>query len=160
MTTIAIDLKAGVASSDSWNSPDGGSPVMCTKMWKLTNGDMFFESGHLRPIELALQWAESRWAPAERSEEWEEVSTDSEKYGFACVLVQTDGKVQYLDEECSPIYVLVDCLTLGSGGSYARGAMDAGASTAEAITIASRYDSCTGGPVQTTLLPFKRKAPG
>lgn len=158
MTTVAINLLTGLASSDSFNTPDGGSPLLCTKMWRMSNGDLFFESGHLRPIELALQWAESRWAPAERVAYWDVIADDPETYAFAVVLVQTDGRVQYLDEELAPTYILDDYITLGSGGAYARGALDAGATTAHAVEIASRYDSCTGGGVQTTRLPFKRGA--
>ena len=38
---------------------------------------------------------------------------------------------------------------MGSGDAYAYGAMAAGATAAQAVKIASRFDSCTGGTVRT-----------
>ena len=141
-----------VAASDSFNSPDGGSPLLCQKMWEVTIAGSgmkawFFESGHLRPIELALEWAKYRWDPEERSEEWDEIARDTEKYAFACALVGEDGIVHYLDEELAPIRVYDRAITLGTGGAYARGAMDAGADVSTAVEIAIRYDGNSGGPI-------------
>ena len=157
MTTVAINITTRRAATDSFNSPDGGSPLLCQKAWpiKTESGKrlMFFESGHLRPIELALQWAEYEWSADERSEEWDEIARDTEKYAFACVLVGEDGVVQYLDEELAPIRVYDKYITLGTGGAYARGAMDAGASVEDAVEIAIRYDGNSGGPIQSFTLP-------
>lgn len=156
MTTVAIDLVKGKAASDSFNSPEGGSPLLCQKMWKLENGDVFFESGHLRPIELALEWAADRWDPEERSEAWDELEKDPDKYAFACILVQNNGVVQYLDEEFAPIKVFDLRLTLGTGGAYARGVLDHGGTVEEAVEIAIRHDPNSGGPIQTIDLPISK----
>ena len=153
---MAIDLVSGKAASDSFNSPDGGSPLLCQKMWKIeSTGDVFFESGHLRPIELALEWAESRWDAEERSEAWDELEKDPEKYAFACILVQSDGVVKYIDEEFAPITVHDLRFTLGTGGAYARGVLDHGGTVEEAVEIAIRHDANSGGPIQSIDLPIR-----
>jgi hypothetical protein len=36
----------------------------------------------------------------------------------------------------------------GTGSSLAKGAIEMGATAAHAVAVASRYDTCTGGPVQ------------
>lgn len=157
MTTIAVNLCEGTASSDSKLNGDNFVPMLCTKMWTTKQGDLFLESGHALGGIHAREWAETRWSQDTLMDVWDDMP---ESYQFFCVLIQTDGRVFILDEDLQAMEVYDDKITLGSGAEYARGALDAGATTAQAVEIAIRHDSNSGGPVQTTLLPFKRKAPG
>ena len=62
------------------------------------------------------------------------------------LLLLFDGKIWAMYEECVPVH-LPDCYTArGSGAHFAIGALDAGATPWEALTIASQRDIGTGGP--------------
>lgn len=158
MTTIAVNLVEGTASSDSRLNGEGTVPMLCSKMWVTKQGDLFVESGDAPATRLALKWAEHRFAekhlPDELLSHMDKPDTE-----FSCLLICTDGRVFHVDDGLSPDEVWDDVFTLGSGAEYARGAIDQGATTAQAVEIAIRYDSNSGPPVRTTLLPFKRKGP-
>lgn len=158
MTTIAVDLVQGTASSDSRLQGENTVPMLCTKMWTTKHGDLFLESGDSPATRLVLEWAEHNLHYDHLTEELvtHALKDDVE---FSCLLICKDGRVWHIDDGLTPDLVYDDKFTLGSGCEYARGALDAGATTAQAVEIAIRYDPMSGGPVQTTLLPFKRKGP-
>lgn len=156
MTTIAVNFLEGTASSDSRLQGDNVVPMLCTKMWVTRKGDLFLESGDAPATSLVLAWAEHRLDYKYLTDELIEHASKPD-VEFSCFLIRKDGKVFHIDDGLKPDQVYDDKLSLGSGAEYARGAMDAGASTAQAVEIAIRYDGGSGGPVQTTLLPFKRK---
>lgn len=156
MTTIAVNLIEGTASSDSRLQGEGTVPMLCTKMWVTKKGDLFLESGDAPATRLVLKWAEHRLDEKYLTDQLIEHASKPE-VEFSCLLIRTDGRVFHIDDGLAPDEVWDTVFTLGSGAEYARGAIDAGATTAEAVAIAIRYDSGSGLPVQTTRLPFRRE---
>jgi 20S proteasome alpha/beta subunit len=71
---------------------------------------------------------------------------------FFALVVTADGKVWSMN--CSGTLALVygPYFAEGSGAKYAMGAMAAGATAAEAVAIAIRYDAYSGGEIQTLTL--------
>lgn len=158
MTTIAVNFIEGTASSDSRLQGERFVPMLCTKMWLTKQGDLFLESGDAPGSQLVLEWATHRLDYKHLTEELVEHATKDD-VEFSCILIRKDGRVFHIDDGLTPDEVYDDMITLGSGAEYARGALEAGATTAEAVAIAIKHDGQSGGPVQTTLLPFKRKGP-
>ena len=62
--------------------------------------------------------------------------------------------VEVYNEDSSYKYIYPYPFAMGSGECYATGAMAAGASPAEAIRIAARYNVNTGGSVTVLDVPF------
>jgi len=82
-----------------------------------------------------------------RDNDWKKDSDDSDS-GFS-FLVAIGGEVFSLDDDFSIALTSTGMYGVGSGSSYALGALLAGANLNEAMTIASENDAYTSGPFQT-----------
>ena len=71
-----------------------------------------------------------------------------EGWGFAVVV---EGQVFQFDSMYNPAQQADGLYTMGSGGDYARGALCAGASVAQALEVAASIDPYTGGTLTTCL---------
>lgn len=63
-------------------------------------------------------------------------------------LVMDGGFLELYDNELIPAILNEEVYAIGSGSSYALGALDAGASPKRAVEIAISRDELSGGPVQ------------
>lgn len=67
-------------------------------------------------------------------------------------VVAPRGKIFKYENNCLPRQRRAPFVALGSGRDLAMGAMAAGASAKQAINIAIKYDTATGGKVETVFL--------
>jgi ATP-dependent protease HslVU (ClpYQ) peptidase subunit len=75
--------------------------------------------------------------------------------GFGCLILSTDGSVSSYDQHGRQ-FPEMPPVAIGSGGALAQGAMDAGKSAAEAVSIACYRDIFSGGVV--TVLEIEQPA--
>jgi ATP-dependent protease HslVU (ClpYQ) peptidase subunit len=68
--------------------------------------------------------------------------------GFHALLVDAEGLVTQVSATGQTYRIEAEFFARGSGYEFALGAMDMGASAAEAIEVACRYDVYSDGPVQ------------
>lgn len=67
---------------------------------------------------------------------------------FQGLIVSPRGKVFMIEASLMPFEITTKQVAVGSGAAYAMGAMAAGKSAAEAVTIAMKFDMNSGGKVQ------------
>lgn len=153
MTTIAIDFEAMQIATDTQNTDSSGTAYRCRKVERLNDGSIFLGSGHLLSIGKAKRWAEKRFDEKFRPEWPELFGKRADEYAFSCVVIRTDGTKILIDDEMEPQRLFDKHLAIGSGGSYAVAAMDAGASAEQAVKIACKRDLYTSEPVELFIIP-------
>ena len=144
MTTIATSGKTIVA--DGWMT-DGN------QLWRKSTEKLFevavegsaWVVGVTGEYDTALAFV--KWLRRGRpSDQRPESTMDNDTYNFEALLVDRTTRTIYV---CSPpnfSMVPIDKPTaVGSGGAFALGAMEAGATPYEAVKIAAKYDMATGG---------------
>ncbi len=150
MTVVAYDRKNGMIGADSRNTDSAGQVFTCNKIEELPNGWFFLGSGHCYTINKARVWAATGFDPEQQPNFDEFFGEMAEDFSMSCLVISPDGqKVLLIDEEMTPFEILDDLVAVGSGGAYARGALEAGASMKEAIQIAMRCDGSCGPPACT-----------
>lgn len=146
MTTIVYDRRSRTIAADSQNTTAEGTIVRTNKIEKLKNG-WFLGSGHCLTIGQCRRWAEKNFAETARPE-FGVFLSDTEEYGFSCLWVSADGNtVVLIDNEMEPTSIEDDYVAVGSGASFAIGALDAGASVEDALAIACKRDPSTSAPI-------------
>lgn len=149
MTTVAYDRRTKTIGTDSKNTDAAGQVFLVNKIERLTDGRFFLGSGHLLTIDQMKFWADQKFHPKQRPDFSQLMGEDKDDFSSSCIVISKDGNtVWIIDDEVTPFEVEDDIVTTGSGGSVARGALAAGATMEEAINIAIRYDSNSGGPVR------------
>lgn len=136
MTTIAV--RAGVMACDS--RADGEYAMTVEKIVRLPDGGVAGGAGSASATTAVLAWlqaGEPGDPPAVDEGEW-----------FVLIL-RPDGSIW--KAECRfPAFRLLDKFAAtGSGSNFAIAAMAMGASAEEAVRIAAKYDTGTGGRVRT-----------
>ena len=134
MTTIVTDGTTMAGDSQS-NGPYTLPTGFCKV--RLIKGALIGCAGRMAQAELFFKW----WADRCRDDSQPKVDDNFE------ALVVIDGRVWTYDDRFSPINVGEPAAT-GSGQSFAMGAMLAGASPKEAVEIAMRLDTDTGGRIR------------
>jgi hypothetical protein len=153
MTTIAYQRSTKTIGVDSKNTDSTGAVFLVNKIERLTDGRFFLGSGHLLTINQMYRWADVNFLEDRRPDFSELVGENADDYSSSCIIISKDGSiVSIIDDEMTPYVVEDDIITAGSGGSVARGALAAGATMEEAINIAIKYDSNSGGPVRTHVI--------
>lgn len=149
MTTIAYDAESGVIAADSQETGCGGDKYSCKKLFRV-NSAIIATAGGTYAGQLFVNWY-SQWEDEPDWDAWDDhpdlVNLDVDE-DFECLVLRDDGSCFSINR----LFVPVDqkgnrFVTLGSGGSAARGAMMAGATPKEAVEIAKKIDSYTGGKV-------------
>lgn len=148
MTTIAV-CRRFIA----WDSryTVGGSEVHTCRDPKvvISNGVVYGAAGS-RHVNALIKWYERG-----RKTGYNEVPS-----GSWSLLVIDDGKIFYFENEAPDGDQIDAPFAIGSGASYALGAMSAGKDAIEAVEIAAHYDAMTGGPFSfmdyTTNRPLRR----
>lgn len=149
MTTIVYDKRCKTVAADSKNTDDSGAKWLCNKIEVLADGSVFLGSGHLCTIAQCKNWARHGFDEEYRPD-FSFYLEDTAERGFSCLHISKDGKkVILIDGELNPLEVLDPYMGVGSGASYALGAMDAGASVVEAVEIACNRDGNSCLPIQT-----------
>lgn len=153
MTTVAYDKRNKTIGADSKNTDGSGQVFLVNKIERLTDGRFFLGSGHLLTIDQMKRWADVNFLEDRRPDFSELIGENADDYSSSCIIISKDGcRVWIIDDEMTPFEVEDDIVTTGSGGSVARGALAAGATMEEAINIAIKYDSNSGGPVRTHII--------
>lgn len=148
MTTLLYDRRIKGIAVDSKNTDSGGQVFITNKIERLDDGSFFLGSGHLLGIGKAKRWANKGFLEKHRPE-FGYLISDPDEYGFSCIVISEDGMtVTMIDDELEPYEVLDELVATGSGGASARAARAAGATLHEAVEIAIKYDSNSGGPVR------------
>jgi len=134
MTTIAYDKKRGEIAVDSRCTSDG---VLCsnnvTKFVHLNGGGMGFFTGKWSEVLMLKEQVIDGGKP------------DPEQLEEATYIEVRNGKVTEFD---GPVGERINRSSAwGSGSEYAVGAMEAGATAAQAVKIAAKYDLATGGKI-------------
>lgn len=149
MTTIVASRKHRAIAADSFNTDASGMARLVNKIELLDNGAYFLGSGHLKSISVVKQSVISG-----EDADWDFFTDgDVDDLAFSCVVVSPDmSRIMVIDEELTWYEVLDEYVSIGSGSSYAIGALDAGATPEEAIKIAINRDGNSGEPVQVVYL--------
>lgn len=156
MTTCVYSAPHKMAAADTQNTDSAGTAWRVNKL-EQCGKRLFMGSGHCRTIATAKVWAAALDAkgnpfnPA-REPDWSYFLDDPEDRDFACLLVDPDGRVWLIDGELTPTPVEGDFFAVGSGGTYALGALEAGADPVRAVEIAAKYDSSTSAPINSIIL--------
>lgn len=162
MTTIAFSRRDGMIAADSRNTDSAGAVFSVAKIERLKDGRFFLGAGHLLTIGKVRKWAEGHFSEAKRPDFGVLFCDDAENFSFSCLVISADGRsATLIDDEMQPQPVLDDLLAIGSGASYAIGAMEAGLTPEDAVAIAIKHDGNSGGPVRIEYIGSdqpKRKA--
>ena len=156
MTTIVVDLRIGVIAADTQNTDRANTAYRCSKIERLSDGRYFVGSGHLLTIGKARRWAEAGFAEDKRPDFSELFGESASGYGFSCAVIGPDMRATLIDDEMEPQPIRDAYFALGSGGCYAIGAMDAGATPEEAVAVACKRDLYTSLPIDVEHMSFER----
>lgn len=145
MTTIAF--RDGIISSDSRATWDDWSQSRCIKLYRVKSkvdpvkGDVIVgTAGHGSAALLFMDWLENGGEPRLHDRGVDE-NTE-----FECLVMHKSG-VYVADRLCRFEKLEEDFWAAGSGRQAALGAMHAGKSAVDAVRIACRIDSFSGGRV-------------
>ena len=133
MTTIAY--KRGVIACDK-QATEGGTIVRCASKAKIVDGKVYCISGS---VATGLKFIRQLTESDEPAEDF--------KATVVCMDLKT-GKATVYEGNDEPQIVEDVFYAWGSGGDVALGALAMGASPAEAVRIASKWDTSTGLGVQ------------
>ena len=148
MTTCVYSRVHKQIAADTQYTTGAGAITRCHKIEKLKNGWWFCGSGYGRSIAVAKEWAEAGLNYQPQVEElFAHFLDEPEDRAFECFVVKPDGSCWMIDEELSPYENMATYVGIGSGGSYAIGALEARASPREAVEVASWYDPNTSAPI-------------
>ena len=142
MTTIVCNRRSMAA--DKRISDSGGAAFMTTKIHRI-NGSLIGFCGN---AEQAMQFIEWRRNPGAKP--------SFNEACFEALELTAAGELLWWGSEMIALQIEDGYFAIGSGASFALGAMAMGASPNKAIRIASQYDSATGAEVQTMTIGGKR----
>ena len=148
MTTIAYDARLGVVAADSQETGYGGEKFNCQKLFR--SGDVIIATAGGTYAGMAFVNWFNDWDDGDP--DWDDhpdlTNLDLEE-DFDCLVIRKNKTCFTVNRLFVPVDQVGNrYVTLGSGGSAARGAMMAGATPKEAVEIAKKIDSFTGGKVQ------------
>jgi len=160
VTTIAVDLRSMTIAADTQNTDRANVAYRCAKIERLSDGRYFLGSGHLLTIGKVRRWAEKGFAEEHRPDFEEMFGKRCEDFGFSCVVIGFDGRATLVDDEMEPQPLRDAYFAIGSGGAFAIGAMDVGASAEEAVRAACKRDLYTSEPIDVEQITFPKKRRG
>jgi hypothetical protein len=138
LTTIAY--RDGILAADSLVTSDGIRTSTIVKLARREkDGTLFGACGRASLIRAAREWFLRGEPPEDR------IKIKDNEAQF--IIVRPNNDVETWDEsgssdDAAPFHAL------GSGRDIALGAMAAGASAIEAVRIAAKFDTGTGGPIR------------
>lgn len=141
MTTIAY--RDGVMAADTLVT--AGEPhwrwATIDKLFRAQDGTIGGVSGTLPGVALFRDWFETG--------AFHPPPTDGDCYG---IVVRPNGSVEVWPGIPALLPMTAEFIAIGSGERFALGALEAGASAENAVRIAMKYDSGTGGEIKTLTL--------
>ena len=141
MTTFAY--KNGFLAADTLITYGNGRLGHMSKIVKNDKGWLFAASGTIDGVKKILDWG--RRGYIDRG-----IPNIEGTDGF---VVEPDGQTYSLVKgELVPFLITGKGYAEGTGGNYAEGAMEAGASAKQAVEIAMIYDTKTGGTIEVLKL--------
>ena len=132
MTTVATDGRT--MAGDSLTNAGGIVTRLAPKVHRLPDGRIFGCSGVTVDCLKFEAYLRDGGEQPKVGDEW------------SALVLNTDGTVDYYDEGFIPVRYLLPA-AIGSGREIALGAMYAGATPTQAVEIAAKVDTCTGGPI-------------
>lgn len=147
MTTIAY--RDGVIAADSRGTDDNYHPGIyrCEKLFR-AGDDIIATAGDDTTGMIFVDWYTARTKGAKLKPPSRLIDGEAD---FCCLVLKKDG-LYWCDKWCRLNKIFDEFYAIGSGAAYAMGAMAHGASAAEAVKTAMRWDPHTGGEVtQLTL---------
>lgn len=145
MTTIAY--RNGVLAGDSRAYSGERMPIGTkTKVHRLSDGSLFgVSSGCIGADALVRAWVEDGCKPEQK----DQVKPEN----FQLLLIRPNGDVFFARDNLSLSGPLVaPYVAIGTGAEYAMGAMEMGADSATALSVAIKLDPFSGGPITTLKL--------
>lgn len=136
MTTIATDGKSMAGDGMLCDHCETIVNLGGRKVHRLDDGRIIGASGNSFDI---IAWRD--WLKSGR-----EGACPIESDQFAGLVLHPNGVVHWVDHKGREIVTPAPC-AIGSGQDYAIGAMEAGASAEQAVTIACRRDPHSGGDI-------------
>lgn len=146
MTVIAV--RDGIMAADSRNTVDGHH-YRCDKLFRI-RGMLVGVAGDNGPSNALIEYLRAG-EPESGLDKWNE----QVKGGSALVLCHRRGILHY-EESTRPDIVREPFFAIGLGAGVALGSMERGASAAQAVKAACRWNVNCGLPVQTLSLKGKR----
>jgi len=145
MTTIVVSRKQQMMVSDSLST--GGVNSRIQKIFEV-DGQLVGFSGHVTHGLKFVEWLRHGTHP--------QFVYDKDENTFDALVLNDDG-IFFYDRELVPMEILDDVYAIGSGASFAMGAIDAGAGPVKAVEIAANRDENSGGPVVVIRRKRRRK---
>jgi hypothetical protein len=142
LTTIACDGKSMAADSQTSNGQIYGYGQ---KVWRAPDGRIFGACGDTAQCIKFRRWMMEGGEFPKLNE------------SLTALILNPDGTVDWIDEDGEMIRMMTPC-SAGSGGDFATGAMEAGATPEEAVAIAAKRDTGTGGVITVLHLEEGSKA--
>lgn len=140
MTTIATDGKSMAGDTQTSNGKIWG---FGPKVFRTKDGKLFGTCGDTAQCIKFRRWMMEGGECPDFAE------------NFEAMILNPDGSVDWFDDDCEMVRVMSP-MAIGSGAEFAVGAMEAGASPEQAVEIAARRDTGTGGEI--TALQLETKA--
>lgn len=143
MTTIAFDGKTLAADR---RATSGRLIFEVTKLFK-ARGCLVAASGDFDRINESVAWFAAGADPAKLPP----YARDNNDY-VAMVVIEPDGKIMKYERSAVPFRIESPFVAFGSGRDFALAAMHLGCDAAEAVRVATVFDSGSGNGVDTLTL--------
>lgn len=157
MTTIAY--RDGVMASDSLAVMAGYVKIGGTPKVFRIKGCLVGLTGTARLIRMFTDWFEANYMENNLPPIAPDLTKDSpgQDDSINAYVVLPNGKIWRYESGAAPYPVVAAFVAGGSGSDFAIGAMDRGATAAQAVAVAAKYDVNTAGTIQTMKLAVKSK---
>jgi ATP-dependent protease HslVU (ClpYQ) peptidase subunit len=143
MTTVAY--RSGVLAADTQSAGEDGTKYRMRKIHMTTHSGVLYGcAGDTSAILRIRRWMERNTTSRPRLPK----DTDAD-----VLMVKPDGTLWMLNDAFDWEPVDAKFHAIGSGASFALGAMARGATAVQAVKIAARFDINTSAPIDTLVLP-------
>ena len=149
MTTIAY--KDGVLAFDSRVTEDD-VPLGTVRKGIQTDRFLAAAAGDLDIVHEFLKWIADDLNPPKKPK----LGKGEDFTGW---VIDSSGRLTEYSKSLKPVRYSAEFYSIGSGANFAKGAMAAGSTAKEAVTIAAKFDPATGGDIhelQVSTLKVKR----
>jgi hypothetical protein len=126
---------------------DGEYIMTVEKVFRLPQGGFVGGAGNSCDCVAAIRWMQAGEVGDPPSSEKED--------SFYLLILRPDGTIWRAENRFPAFKVLDDFAATGSGSNLAMAAMEMGASAADSVRVAAKYDSGTGGRVREYSLERK-----
>jgi len=147
VTTIALDMTLGEIAADSQDTGEGGQKYSCKKLFRMGDFIIATAGGSYAGL-LFLEWFDQWKHEPVWTDRPDLLNLDVEE-DFECIVIRPNKTYYTVNRLIVPYEQTTKQMGIGSGGAAATAAMMAGCTPTEAVKIAKRIDTYTGGRVMT-----------